>query len=229
MNAREVTLYHPTALPAASDEAPTLCVFLDAEYYLNSLGAVDLIVGLVERGEIPPVVCVFVSHVDAAQRRLDYTCNTAYSRFVACDVVRWAHGQVPGLSEAGRTIVGMSLSGLAGAHAVYKHPEVFERWVFQSGSFWWNDEYLTGRLNRPMDNGKRCWVSVGDEETQADITHPPSNMRQVVSQSHACRRFADTVTGRGASVLFNLYAGGHDTKHWGAELPDALRWVFREG
>lgn len=190
--------------------------FLDAEHYLRD---VDCLPVIRELRELESITWVFVSHENSAGRHADYACNESYARFIAEDVV----GQVTS-KKGGHLVCGLSLSGLASAFVCLRYPEVFGGALCQSGSFWWMVQ--TG-VEIPRTNA-RFWLSVGDQETATGVSHPPSGMRQEISQVEGARAMGERLRASGAKVNYNEYAGGHKAAPWRAELADALRWLARE-
>lgn len=193
----------------AQGEQSKLCVFLDAEYYLDRMDALSILDDLQAQNRIPALTYAFVSNQDHAARHEDYACNRRYARYIAEDLFRWAAGQCPGISPEDNLICGLSLSGLASAHIALTHPHRFSRGLCQSGSFWWNDEWLARNVDARRRTAGRFWLSVGDQETQCGITHPPSGMRQDVSQIAAVQNLAGALEANGATVHLNLFAGSH--------------------
>ena len=219
---RQVTL----AVPETA-EPKKLCVFLDAEFYLQRLNALPIISSLQAAGEIPAVACLFISHVDAHARHHDFTCNADYATFVAEDVFAWARQRLSSLAETEHLIAGLSLSALQSAYILLEHSPRFSTAICQSGSFWWNDEWLTRNLPANCASG-RYYVSVGNRETEADVSHPPTGLKQEVSQFKAVARFAERLRERDATVRFEVFDGGHEIEPWQSELPSALRWLLGE-
>lgn len=203
-----------------------IAIFLDGEFYVHRMDAPATLHELQSQGELPPLVCVFVSHVDGAARHLELTCNLDFAGFIAKDVIAWLRQRYSELSKDGHLICGPSLGGLASAFTALNYPEVFSRCLSQSGSFWWNDEWLTSKLGELPPSQLKIWFSVGDHETSAGVSHAPTGMRQEVTQIAACERFAAAMQERHHTVHHRVYEGGHDIKCWQAELPDALRWLL---
>jgi iron(III)-enterobactin esterase len=117
-------------------------------------------------------------------------------------------------------VVGLSLSGLAAAHAALAHHRQFRAAICQSPSFWWNDEQFCSSLPQPV--GSAFWVSVGDQETTRGISHPPSGMIQQTSQIEACQRGCDALKAAGYNVNYRVFQGGHDPARWREDLVLAL-------
>lgn len=202
-----------------------LCVILDAEFYLNKMEAPAIFEELMSSGAIPSMSCLFISHVDGAARHKDYTCNPRFARFIAQDVMEWVSTQCPDVATKGNLICGLSLSGLAGAHIALSYPEKFSAALCQSGSFWWNQEWLTAHLSDFPASQGRFWLSVGDQELEVDVAHPPTGMRQEVTQVAGCEHFSAALQARGHAVHYTVFAGGHEFAPWKAELKTALLWL----
>lgn len=199
-----------------------LCVVLDGEFYLQRIDAPVL---LDERAELGEATYVFVSHVDAAARHHDFTCEPAYARFVADEVVGWARGVCPGLRGDGHLAIGLSLSGLAAAYIALNYPQTFRGAVCQSGSFWWNDQWLTGQVPYCPGRSGRFWLSVGTLETETDVVHAPTGLHQRATQIEGVERFAAALPG---PHRLHRYDGGHEMRAWAEELPNALGWLLKD-
>lgn len=219
---RQVWLLEPP--PGACPQQAA--VFLDGEFYVNRMSTPETIGQMQARGELPAMPCVFVSHVDAAARHADLTCNADYAAFIAQEVMGWLRQRIPSLAEGGHLIAGPSLGGLAAAFIALTHPGVFSHCLSQSGSFWWENEWLTARLPELPRSHSRFWISVGERETQAGISHPPTGMRQDIPQIDGCARFAKALATQGHEVRYSVHAGAHALEPWTDELPTALRWLL---
>lgn len=204
------------------DRPHRLCVFLDGEHYLRDMKVLPVMEELFATEALPAMTCVFVSHVSGEARHYDYTCNDRYSRFIAEDVVAWASGEA-NLQAKDHLICGLSLSGLASAYLAFRYPAVFSDALCQSGSFWW----LADHDKALAHTTARFWMSVGDQETAAGETHPPTGLHQRVSQIEGVRSAAQCFESLGGTVRVSLYAGGHAVAPWLAELPEAMRWLVR--
>lgn len=185
-------------------------IVLDAELYLDRMGAADRFFK-----SDPTVTWVFVSHIDAATRHRDFTCDPEYADFII---------EILDLYDTGgeHLVAGLSLSGLAAAFIALRHPDRFSSALCQSGSFWWEREWLTAQVSP----GKtRFWLSVGDREDGAGDVHAPTGLRQEISQRVGVERMASALTEAGHLVYYHLFEGGHELDPWRAELPAALTWL----
>ena len=205
----------------------SLCVLLDGEHYRDSVHALPIFSTLMQRGSIPPMTLVFVSHGGAAARHSDYVCDPQFARFIADDVVSRARARVPSLSAERHLICGLSLSGLAAAHIALLYPTRFPAALCQSGSFWLEPDAFAQLAQQRPPVKTRFWLSVGDEETDANVSHPPTGLFQGISQIAGVERARAVLDENGGEVNCHRYRGGHTFEHWRSELSDALQWLLR--
>ena len=205
----------------------SLCVLLDGEHYRNDIHALPIFSTLMQRGSIPPMTLVFVSHGGAAARHSDYVCDPHFARFIAEDVVSRARARVPSVSAERHLICGVSLSGLAAAHIALLYPTRFRAALCQSGSFWFEPDAFARLARKSAPVKTRFWLSVGDEETDTNVNHPPTGLFQAISQIAGVERARAALEETGGEVSYHRYHGGHAFEPWRAELGDALRWLLR--
>lgn len=211
---------------SGATEVLPLCVFLDAEFYLERINALAILDDLSASGAIPPVNAVFVSHGDGEARHYDYTCSVPFSAFITETVIPWAAEHSGSMIMGENLICGLSLSGLASAYLILTRPDLFSGALCQSGSFWWKDEWLTTNLPTFSAVTGRFWLSVGDQETSAGVSHPPTGLRQDVCQRDAVGRFARALEQNGATMHLQEFSGGHEMAPWQQELPAALEYLL---
>ena len=174
---------------------------------------------------MPPIHAVFVSNHGAEARHRDFTCNAGYATSIASDVVDWTRRKHPAVRDF--VIVGLSLSGLAAAHIAVLHPHMFRAAVCQSASFWWERGRICELLPTASPLAPEFWLSVGDRETARCISHPPSGLRQELTQIEGCRLAGTALRRRGFLVTNREFQGGHDPACWREDLALALPWVWR--
>jgi enterochelin esterase family protein len=205
----------------------SLCVLLDGELYRDDVQALAILTTLMQCGTIPPMTVVLVSNGGAAARHADYVGDPEFARFVAEDVVSRARARVPSLTADRHVICGLSLSGLAAAHIALRYPRRFPAALCQSGSFWWEPDAFARLAQERPPVGTRFWLSVGDDETDAGVRHPPTGLYQGMSQIDGVDRARAVLEENGGDVHCHRYRGGHAFEHWRAELSDALPWLLR--
>jgi len=213
-------------LDSTGQPAEAALIFLDAELYIGRVQAPTVVRRLQTAGVIPAVKTLFVSHNGPDARHSDFVCNPDYAAFVANEVVGWVRNECPGVRDI--VIAGLSLSGLAAAFIASRHPSVFRAAVCQSPSFWWEGGRFAEDLP-PAAGAPEFWLCVGDKEAESGVSHPPSGLRQELTQIEGCDRAAAAFRREGYAVSYRLYDGGHDPECWREDLALALPWVWRRG
>lgn len=203
-----------------------VAVFLDAEYYLDHMDAPAVIAEMTERGVIPPLACLFVSNKDAEARHHDFTCSDPFSDYIANDALPWAVRKAGLSSRSGHLIAGLSLSGLQAAYMALGYPGTFSHALSQSGSFWWEDEWLAKHLREFIPSEGKFWLSVGSEEKGAGMIHAPTDLCQNTDQDVAVANMAAGLQSHGHTIRHHVFQGGHATRCWKEELPQALEWLL---
>jgi enterochelin esterase-like enzyme len=211
--------------PAVSGQASDCCIFLDAELYMDRVRAPKTLDDLQTTNAMPPTTSIYLSNLDSAARHADFTCNEAFADFVAAELSRWIERTV--LRHERLFLCGLSLSGLSAAFTALRHPTTFSGILCQSPSAWWNDEWLSRSLKQSDRCESRLWISVGNQEREMDLLHPPTGLHQKVSQLDSVRRLAQQLSGSCSEMRYTEFSGRHDPACWAAELPNALGWLTR--
>jgi enterochelin esterase family protein len=126
-------------------------------------------------------------------------------------------------------LAGLSLSGLAAADVATRYPAVFRAAVCQSPSFWWQRGRFAAQLPAATPTGPEFWISVGSRETETGMSHPPSGLRQELTQLAGCELAAAALRAKGYHVSYREHDGGHDPACWRADLSLALPWAWPRG
>lgn len=211
-----------------SNQTHGLCLFLDGEHYWRDMDAIPLLNDLLQKRNLPPMTFALVGHVSSDARHEDYTCNERYAHFIGDTVMSWLKREIPGLHDGGHMICGLSLSGLMAGYLTLKYPQHFAGCLSQSGSYWWNHEWFAGMAGQQRSINARFWLSVGDQETEVDVKHPPTGLLQEISQISGVEKAAQILKEIGGTVHYHQYHGGHSLPCWRNELSDALLWLAAE-
>lgn len=211
---------------ASTDKAKDCLLFLDGELYTERVKAPVILRVAEAAGALPPVTCVYLPNSSAAGRQVDYTCNAAFADFLAQEMPEWIKGEAERFERV--FLCGLSLSALQAVFTALRHPGVFAGVLAQSPSAWWQEEWLAGNLPTQSSALHRFWLSVGTQELQTNVSHPPTPLVQITSQLDSVRRLSTALTTAGHNVRLNEYDGRHDPACWGAELKDALAWLTKD-
>ena len=168
-----------------------------------------------------------MSHVDHKTRWPESFCNPDFVVFVCDELLPWltAECQLPGDVDA--TLVGLSLTGLSGAHVALHSRGRFSRVVCQSGSFWWEGGQLIDEVAGLACADVTFRITIGDEETKAPVDHG-DGLVQEEPQLDSNRRMRDALRAKGFSVSYDEFSGGHEIAPWRDDLPGSLINVYGE-
>lgn len=209
--------------PRDPSSAAHLGVFLDGELYRDRVGASSVIEDL--EGDVADSWFVFVSTQSVEARWLECACHRPFARFVVEELLLWLSARHPELRAVRhRTLIGLSYTGLAAAFVAREFPGVFQRVVSQSGSFWWNDCWLTEQYRSSARVPTDFFLDVGIDELAENVLHR-EGVLQAISQLEGVRRFRDVLRLKRHTVRYVEFDGGHDFAAWRKTLPDALRWA----
>jgi enterochelin esterase family protein len=197
-------------------------LFLDAEHYLNDIGAAEIVEQLQRDGVLAPLLPAYVSHIDYPTRWRESFCNQDFGAFLSTELLPWLTATFDVDTEHPNALVGLSLTGLAAAHAALHHPDALPRALCQSASFWWNEGWLIDDIsNLPASDLALC-LSVGLQEVDENVDHG-DGLFQIESQLSANRRMRDAIARKGFRHLYHEFDGGHDLDSFRRDLPHALR------
>jgi len=231
---RQVTVY----VPRQYDPAKPACVYVDQDgVQWNAPVVLD---NLISRGELPVIVGVFVTPgvvnagnpaagLDRFNRSLEYDgLGDAYARFIldellpAVETRVAADGRPVRLSHSGndRAIAGSSSGAIAAFTAAWERPDAFSRVLSSVGTYVGlrgGDRYPT--LIRKFEP-KPIRVFLQDGSHDLNIYGGDWWM--------ANQTMERALTFSGYEVSHAWGDGGHNGRHIGAILPDALRWLWRD-
>jgi len=216
----------PCSLGIQWPHAPAVrcCLVLDGELYQQRVQMPAIVDALMQTGQIPATTFVYLAAGDGIARHRDLTCNEAYTDLLMREVLESLQRRIGTIEHF--FLCGLSLSGLAAIYASVRHPDRVAGCLAQSPSAWWNDEWLMAAIAPEQRLHGRYWLSVGDQEQQADLRHPPTGLHQATSQWDSVHRLASRLKTAHAKVHLHPYAGGHDPACWAKELPTALPWLL---
>lgn len=222
-NERSLWVFEPTDPQTPAD----LLIFLDGEYYREGVDAPGVIAGLQAEGAIRNALVVFVSMESVASRWIECPCHEPFAAFVIDECLPWITGRYPLLTDK-RVIVGLSFTGLAAAFVGLSGPGRFSAVISQSGSFWWNENWLDANVPPAcFEEPTRFYLSVGSREVKPWVEHK-EGVVQSCSQIEGVERFHRALTQQGYVSRYTLFDGGHDFREWRRDLVPALCWALQD-
>jgi len=160
------------------------------------------------------IIVVFVALPNQNIRIAEYTMATPeargvdYAHFVAEELRPLVDAEFRTITEkAARGVGGASLGGLISWEIVGRYPEVFEYALGMSSSFWWENQWMVGEMDRRGCQGVTYYLDSGSPNDGVDGT----------------RAMRDELVQLGCEHVHVEEPGGqHDWSFWKRRLPGAL-------
>ena len=217
------------------DKPACLMVFQDGGGYVNLKGhsrVPTVFDNLIHKGEMPVTIGLFLNPgvippaVDGGKprknRSFEYdTVSDQYANFLLEEVLPKVE-KVYNISEdpEHRAICGISSGGICAFTVAWYRPDQFRKVISYVGSF----TNIRGGHIYPSwirkTEKKPIRVFLQDGENDLDNLHG--------SWPLANQRMASALEFAGYDYKFEFGDGGHNGRHGGAILPDALRWLWRD-
>ncbi len=221
-NSRDVWIQTSSSDTRSPPEPPKgVLLFLDAEHCRADVSAIELVDELQRTAAMPGLLPVYVSHIDYPTRWRESFCNPDFAAFLSSELMPWVVKEFAVSGELPNAVVGLSLTGLAAAHAALQHPEMLPRVVCQSASFWWREGWLIDDVLRRPVSEVTLHISVGVHEVDENVDHG-DGLIQKESQLSSNRRMRNAIASKGFAHTYREFDGGHDFASFRRDLPDAL-------
>jgi enterochelin esterase-like enzyme len=152
---REVVLLKP---PLVSQKPCQIAYFLEGGDYLRRANAKALLENLYRfRG-----LCFWGAFISPIERSKEYGFSLAFSAFLSGVVVPSVEvRRRNGFNRDQRLLVGASLGGLAALYAAAQKPNIFQRVISQSGSFWYKKERIFREIEGVDLSSLQLWMGWG--------------------------------------------------------------------
>lgn len=225
-------------VPAQYDGKTPACVmvFQDGSSYVDEKGHFRVPIvfdNLIHRKEMPVTVGIFVNpgrfptpgkaEKDwRSNRSFEYdTLSNQYARFLETEILaEVGKGLKLRDDAAGRAICGISSGGICAFTAAWERPDLFSKVVSHVGSFTniRGGDVYPGLVRRSERKPIRVFLQAG----AADLDNPFGSWPLANLSLAAALRFKDY------DYKLVYGDGGHNGRHGGVILPDALRWLWRD-
>jgi len=212
--ALQYRVYTPPSFEA-NDKLPTIYL-ADGQWYIDSGNMVDVLDNEISKGNIKPVIAVFVDNrdpdnLDINRRNSQFFCNQNYVDFYINELLPFIESTYPASNKReDRVIQGLSFGGYnAACFGLLAHQQ-FGGISMQSPA---NSKMLKHIGNRYKDTATlpiKMFLSFGNK-----------NDNQM-----AGRKFKEVLTDKGYEIEYKEVNFGHEWKNWGPLLDDSLRAFF---
>ncbi len=225
----EVLVYTPPGYAADSATHYPTVVFMDGRDYLEFAHVPAVLNGLIGRGDVEPVVAVFVDppnrHAPLSPNRMtEYGFGDDFVAFLADELVPFVDAHYRTRPDpAERLIVGDSYGGLIATYVPFQRADVFGLGYSQSGYHSLQGDRMIHLIERETPPPIRLYVDVGTYEGTVGAGMLDSNETDFLA---ANRRLRDALEARGYDFVYAEYPEGHTWGNWRGHLPDGLRHFF---
>jgi len=229
----------------SADQPACVMVFQDGGGYVTTNGSYRMPIvfdNLIHKKEMPVTIGIFIDPGDFPAKpderprlKPDGTTNTtprnrsfeydslgdAYARFLLEEILPEVQKKYNLTKDAeGRAICGASSGGICAWTVAWERSDEFRKVLSTIGSF----TNLRGGHVYPslIRKTERKPIRVFLQDGSQDVDNEAGNWPLANQQMAAALKFA------GYEYKFVFGDGGHNAKHGGAILPDALRWLWRD-
>ncbi|WP_346938721.1 alpha/beta hydrolase-fold protein [uncultured Clostridium sp.] len=185
-----------------------LLILSDGFEYL-SISAATVLDNLINDKKISNVICVLIE--STKNRYEELTCSDKYSDFIVKELMPWIYENYNVSKSPRDTIIGgVSLGGLAATYMAYKNPSIFGNVLSQSGSYWYDEQWLTNKFKESERLSIKFYLNAGVLEDNPYDTEPI--MMEVINNMR------DVLIKKGYEVSYETFPSGHDYLSWGETL-----------
>ncbi len=224
-------------VPAQYDAAKPACVmvFQDGGNYQKADGQFrtpTVFDNLIHKNEIPVTIGIFLNPGEVppaeegkrprSNRSFEYdSLGDQYARFVLEEILPEV-GKKYNLTKdpEGRAIGGISSGGICAWTVAWERPDAFRKVLSHVGSF----TNIRGGHNYPalIRKTERKPIRIHLQDGSGDLDNLHGSWPLANQEMAAALKFAKY------DYQFEFGDGGHNGKHGGAIMPDALRWLWRD-
>lgn len=233
-----VSIYLP---PNAGSEPLPYMVFLDGSGYLGGrMRAATVFDNLIAKKQLPPMVGIFIDpgvlpaiRPDAQnryERVFEYdSLSNRYVNFLMQEVIPFVEKRHALSKDPNAHAIGGTSTGAVGAFvAAWHRPDQFRRVLSLIGTYvaMKGADTLPELVRKTEPKPIRIWMQDGAND---HITpDEPYGTFYAGTWPRANQLLYDALQFSGYDTKLTIGTGGHDTRQGSAELPDALRWLWRD-
>lgn len=230
---RDYWIYVPQQYDGSKPAA--LMVFQDGRGYQDTNGQFRVPIvfdNLIHKGDMPVTLGVFINpgEVPATEpgqrprsnRSFEYdSLGGQYARFLLEELLPEVTAKYKVTADpAGRAICGISSGAICAWTVAWERPDQFSKVISQVGSF----TNIRGGHVYPalIRKTERKPIRIHLQDGSHDLDNLHGSWPLANQEMAAALKFA------GYDYKFEFGDGGHNGKHGGVILPDALRWLWRD-
>ncbi len=208
-NSRTIAVY----LPPNYDEAkqyPTIYAH-DGLEFMTLANMTNVLDYLIWKGEITPVIAVFIPPISGEERISEYNPNEKFADFISTNIVSLIDSMYSTIqSPESRAMLGVSLGALIAAYIGYTRAEIFGNIASMSGAYWYNETIIL-QIKSGDKESIKWYVDWGTYEQ--DIMNGSKQLVQVLED-------------RNYDYIIQEWHEGHSWGNWRAHVDEALIYFF---
>ena len=217
------------------DKPAALMVFQDGRSCVDTNGQFrvpTVFDNLIHQGHMPVTLALFINPGEVppaepgqkprSNRSFEYdSLGGQYTRFLLEEILpEIGKGYRITADPAGRAICGISSGAICAWTVAWEHPEQFSKVISQVGSF----TNIRGGHVYPalIRKTERKAIRIHLQDGSGDLDNLHGNWPLANQEMAAALKFM------GYDFKFEFGDGGHNGKHGGVILPEALKWLWRD-
>ncbi|QIW16898.1 short-chain isoprenyl diphosphate synthase [Pasteurellaceae bacterium RH1A] len=221
-NKRRLFIYKPAGFKP--EQAYPVLYLFDGVDYLHKVPTPTILDNMIAQGLIPPLVTVLIENPSQEARRTELPANPAFAEVLVQELVPFAEKSA-NFTAFERIIGGSSFGGLASAYTVLNYPQVFNKALILSGSFWWkpketvseNSHYIAHQFAVKPKMPLCFFMSAGFYE---------SGKSNILETS---RHLKDVLLAKGYPVTYQEASTAHGYLAWQGLISEGLKALLGEG
>lgn len=238
------TLASPHDRPSETAHNRPLVILLDGEVWSTALPISHALEAASRSGSLQPSVYLFIDSIDPDTRAHELPCNPEFWLAVQRELLPKVQ-TLAAFSAQAVIIAGQSYGGLSALYAALHWPDIFNKVLSLSGSFWWPNVDVFQRLNTrgtpsknnielndindnncdALDTVQGLWIQGLLDSQQhrlpLDLYLEAGSKELGIYQVN--QQLYTYLTHLGYPVTYRVYNGGHDKLCWRSGLIDGLQ------
>ena len=208
-NSRTIAVY----LPPEYDETkqyPTIYVH-DGSEFISLANMTNVLDYLIWKGNITPVIAVFIPPVSGEERISEYNPNEKFAEFISTNVVSFIDSTYSTIqSPESRAMMGVSLGALISAYIGYTRSEIFGNIASMSGAYWYNGTIILQTQSGEKKN-LNWYVDWGTYE------------KEIMDGS---KQLVQALKNKNYDYVTREWHEGHSWGSWRAHIDEVLVYFF---
>ncbi len=243
-----IDIFLPPSYYSSSKNYP--CLYLNDGQDMEAVELVYTLSSLFNSNRIGEII-VIAPHANADRMQEYGTASQAdykqrgskakkYTQFLVSELIPYVHKNYRSIHEEQSSVIaGFSLGGLSALDIAWQHPDIFGKVGVFSGALWWRSTEFdennpdANRIMHTIIKEDECkdnlqfWFQTGTKDEEGDrnnngIIDAIDDTLDLIKELKKLGYSDDDIK------YVEVPNGQHNTKTWGAIMPDFLVWAFSQ-